>query len=309
MGVSADYIIQQQKGIKKSFDNASQYNVEKLMNLPIFNVQVTDEFSEIFTSTESLTGTRQLAEQETPDVLKLGDGYSVTLTSNRFGGAIEVTTTMRRKFRDSTTKADLYLTRQRDQLIKSNNRLMATDLHVMLNQAFVSTTSLAPDGAVLCGTHTWNSGATFNNSTTAILDIAAVDAAEDYAGQFVDAEGNKSPLRFDSIVVAQGSDAYRQAKKLFAEDIVPTTVADINIYQGGSYTIYETPYIDAANRAFWFMLDSSEISPLYMGVNQMPTLSEPIPQNNGAIRTNVEGFWSRGINNMPMFLYGSNGTV
>jgi len=308
---SADYVNQEIKGLKKSFDNGSRLIIETFMNLPVFDVQVTDEFSELFTSTESLAGTRKLAEQELPDTLKLGDGASVTLTSQRFGGSIEVTTTDMVKFRDSSTKVNVFLTRQRDRLLRSIKNTFATEMHRFFNEAFDSSSDLlAPDGVELSGVHTWNStGTTFDNSGTDALDETAVDDIMEFGGAFVDAEGQPWPQNYDTIVVKKGSAAERQARKLFAFGISPVAVGDINIYEG-EFTIISTPYITSVNKANFFMFDLSEsLSPLHSGITMMPSLSEPIKQNNGAIRTNVEGFWNQGINNMPYMIFANTGTT
>ena len=308
---SADYVNQEIKGLKKSFDNGAKIIIETFMNLPVFDVQVTDEWSELFTSTESLSGVRELAEQETPDTLKLGDGYTVTLANKRFGGAIEVTSTDMNKFGDSTIKVQTYLTRQRDKLLKSAKNLFATSLHLFLNEAFDSGSDyLAPDAVELCGTHTWNStGTTFSNAVTEALDETAVDNAMETGGAFVDAAGIPWVQNYNTIVVKKGSAAERQARKLFAFQISPVAVGDINIYEG-EFKIISTPYITSTNKAYWFMFDlSEETSPLHAGITEMPTLKAPIKQNNENIRTNVEGFWDQGVTNMPYMILGSTGTT
>ena len=71
---SQDYLLQDVKGIKESFDNASKIAIMSWSGLPVFNIESTDQFSENFTSTESLGGTRELSENETPDVNNLADG-------------------------------------------------------------------------------------------------------------------------------------------------------------------------------------------------------------------------------------------
>ena len=309
---SADYINQEIKGLQKSFDNASQIVIEKYQQLPIFTIEVTDQFSELFTSTESFSAARKLTEQETPDVASLGDGYAVTLVSERFGGAFEVTSQDMVKMRDGTIKVDTYLTRQRDKALKDMKNLYVRNLHLMLNEAFDSTSDyLAPDGVEVCGTHTWNStGTTFSNAITPKLDSAAVDTAFEAGTDFVDAEGKEFPLTYNLIVVRPNSDNARMAKRLFAEGIAPTQINDINIYESAVMTIVETPYITAANKDYWFMFDTeAQDSPLYSGINKMPQLKDGIKQNNEAERYNVEGFWKQGVSNMPFNILGSNGTT
>jgi len=313
---SADYAVQASKGIKESFDNGSYVRLAEYVNLPIFKMEQTNEFSEIFTSTESMTGAKTLAESETPPVLKLEDGYSVTLTEKRFGGALIVTETMQRQSKDNTTKIDTFLQRQRDMLLSETDQVFITDCFQMLNQAFLtSATYLAPDGAPLCaisGTanHTWNTaGSTaWNNGVTPALSSTAIDTAMTYAGAFTDASGKPMPLNFNVIVVKKGSAAERTARKLFAEGISPVTINDINLYYG-EMTIVSTPYITAANTLNWFLFDTTKVSPLYVGVGEYPTLREPIKLENEDVRTNVTGFYKLGVNNMPFSIYGSTGAT
>lgn len=306
---SADYVLQATKGIKKSFDNAVQKKLESYKDSRIFTFETTSEFNEIFTSTEGLTGSKQLGELETPPTLKLEDGYSVTLSDKRFGGAIELTETMQVQARDNTTMIDKFLKRQRNQLLKDNVNLFLTNVFALLNDAFTGTSYLAPDGDALCSdTHTWASGGTFDNKSTAALSQSAWDDVQEYGGAFTDPSGKPMPISFDMIIVKKGSDTARTAIKLFAKEIKPTAVNDINIYEG-TVTVIETPYITAANAANWFAMSSMLESPLYVGINEMPSLKDPIRQNNEAVRTNCTGYYKVGINNMPFNFYGSTGAA
>ena len=304
---SQNYVLQEVKGIKESFDNGTKLAIMAFADLDTFRVESTDEFTEIFTSTESLGGTQQLAENETPPINNLEDGFSVNLSDDRFGNGIEVTTTDMRKFRDSTTKVNTYLIRQRNKLMTDVRNKFVTDIHGPYNDGFVGADFTAPDGVALYGVHSWNTvgAATWDNSATAALSEAAVQAAEEFGGAFLDASGKPMPQSYDTIFVKRGGSASVQAKKIFANAITPTTIGDVNIYEG-AYTIIESPYITSSTA--WFMQDTKqEESPVYGGIGQFPTMSDPIVQNNGAIRTNVEGFWKIGIINLPYNLYGSTG--
>ena len=306
---SQDYALQAVKGIKKSFDNAVKNKLEEYMDNRIFDFYNTSEVFEIYTSTEGLNGSRKLAELETPPVLALEDGYSVTISENRFGGAIILSEKMwRRDGADATLKVDSYLMRQRNQLLKDNVNLFLTEAFAFLNYAFATTYYAAPDAAALGAAHTWSTGTTFTNFTTAAFAETAVDAALLYGGAFTDASGKPMPLDFDTIIVKKGSAVARLAKKLFAFGINPTAVADINIYEG-TFKIIETPYITAANAAYWFMRDSKLENSLKVGIGAYPAMRDPIRENNEAIRSNVTGFWKQGIVNMPYDWYLSNGTV
>jgi len=308
---SADYVLQAVKGIKKSFDNACKYKMEEYMKQGYLQFYNTSEVSEIYTSTEGMTGVQELAEVETPPSLALEDGFSVTITEKRFGGALVVPEKVyRRDGADSTWKVDKFVQRQRNQLLKTATQKLMTNSHLMLNEAFSSTSAyLAPDAVEVCGSHTWASGNTFDNAVTEALDSDAYDTAWEYAGAYTDPAGKQDPLNWTHIVVKKGSAAHREAIKMFAKDIKPTAVNDINIYEG-ELTVIETPYITTANKLNWFLYDlSKETSPLAVGIGEFPTLREPIKEANEAIRSNCTGFWKQGVINMTHQIYGSTGST
>lgn len=308
---STDYLLQDVKGIKESFDNATRIAIMSFAGLPVFTIEETDQFTEIFTSTENISGTRQLAEQETPDVNALQDGFSVSLVNRRYANAFEITSTDRQKFKDSSVMVDTFLIRQRDNLIRDvQNFFISNDgIHGVYNDGFTGAEFLAPDGVELFGVHSWNTAgaATWDNSATTALSQTGVDTAMAFGGDFKDGSGKPFPQTYDTIFVKLGSSAEREAKKLFAFDITPTSTNDINIYRG-EFTIVSSPYITTGTN--WFMMDTKRYDiPVYAGIGQMPHLTEPIKQNNEAIRQNAEGFWKIGINNQPFMMYGSTGTT
>jgi len=302
---SQDYALQAVKGIKEVFHNAVQYDLNVFRDQNIVNFYSTDEFNEIFTSTEGLNGVKELAEAEAPPVLALEEGYSITLSETRFGGAIQLTSTQMRQARDNTTRIDGFLAQQQAQLLQGTRNFMLNFAFYPLNNAVnASALTLSPDGVALLGTHSWNTpgAATWNNlSTSATVTEAAIDAASLYGGDFKDPSGKPMPLSFDTIIVKKGSNNARAAKRLFASGISPVAIDDVNVYYG-EYTIIETPYITA--QASWFLRDSSLPNSVRIGMGQMPTLEEPIRQNNGAVRSNVEGFMKNGVFNLPFDWYG-----
>lgn len=308
----SDYALQAVKGIKESFDNGVKEIMSLYGALGIVDMYTTDQIFEIYTSTESLSGTIQLGVLEAPPSSKLEDGYSVTITEDRFGNAIELPEQVyRRDGRDSTLRVSDYLMRQRNALLQDVANRLITDYHLFFNDAFAGTFLLAPDGQpLLDGAHAWATpgAATWDNSDTQALDSDAIDTMETYAGGFLDGSGKPMPISFDTIVVKKGSAASRTAIRLFASQITPTQIDDVNIYYG-QYTIVETPYI--TNPLFWFGLSTKGRfdNPMKLGIGEAPTLREPIIQNNEAIRTNCTGFWKKGIVNMPIAVYGSNGTT
>jgi len=307
----ANYTLQAVKGIKESFDNAAKIMIDQYAGLGLANIYSTPETFEIFTSTESLNGAKELSDAETPPTSELNDGYSVQIETKRFGSSVTVNEREQVDGRDSTLKVDKFLIRQRDQALYDNHNLFLTHMHDFYNNAFVTTNYAAPDGVALCGAHSWNTpGSTgFTNGVTAALSTTAIDSLEEYGGAFTDAAGKPMPQSFSHIVVKKGSDAARTAKKLFASEIKPTAIGDINLYQG-AYNIIETPYISNTNKKNWFALSLNSMeSPLIMGVNQYPTMKAPKTLENEAIRSNITGFWKQGINNMPINIYGSTGAA
>ena len=308
-----EYALQRVKGIKRSFDNAMSNAINKYIDNRIVDIYTTDEVFEIYTSTEGMSGAKELSNSETPPVLDLEDGYSVQIEEKRFGGAIELKENeYRRENKDLTTKVNTALKRKRNQLLVTNLHLFLTEMFKFLNYAFSTTYYAAPDAVALCGTHSWKtSGAdTFSNAGTAAFSESAIDDVLETAGDFKDASGRLMPIDFDTIIVKKNSKNAREAKRLFARGISPVAVADINIYEG-EMTIIETPYISAANKNYWFLRASKSLNgnSLKIGIGEYPTLREPIKQNNEAIRTNCTGFWKQGIVNMPYDWYGSTGAV
>jgi hypothetical protein len=309
MTLDQNYALQAVKGIRESFDNAVQEQLEQYKDNRVIGFYTTPEVTEIRTSTEGLSGFKKLGDLETPPSLALEDGYSVTITEERYGGAMELPEKVyERVGKDGTWKVDLYLERQRNQLMKEAVHYMLTDAFSMLNDAFAGDHFLAPDGQPVCGTHTWKSGGQFINTTTAVLSEEAVDAVVEYGGDFTDPSGKPMPLDFDTIIVKKGSPNSKIAKKLFAFGINPTKVADINIYEG-TYKIIETPYIPATKKNYWFMRDSSLENSLIFGIGKYPSMNEPVIDKNRSVYSSITAFWKRGVANMPFDIYGSDGTA
>lgn len=308
----ADYAIQAVKGITETFNNGVQDALEVYKDNRVFDFVNSSEVFEIFTSTEGMNGVTELGDAETPPLMTLDDGYSVTIEEFRFGGGFTINEkTYRRDQGDSTMNVDNFIAENSAQAMKTAVHFFLTRSFELLNDAFTGTTFLAPDGkAMLADNHAWKSGATFDNKATAVLDEggSAMDAAWEYAGAFTDASGKPMPLNWTHIIVKKGSAAARTAKKLFAESISPVAVGDINLYEG-ELTVVETPYISPANKANWFLRDANFKNSLRVKIGEFPTMREPIKLENEAVRVNITAFMSVGIANMPFDWYGSDGTV
>ena len=309
---TADATLQRVKGIKKVFDNAMREFVDKFKDNRIVNFYTDAQADEIFTSTEGITGITPLGEEQTPDSMTLIDGYTKTISHGRHGGAVIVSHTAQIERKDSTIRMDEFIIKQSRKALEAAKAYVLFNAFAMLNNAFDSSaTTLAPDDVELCGTHSWASGETFDNSATAALDADAIDDMEQYAGEFMDSvDATNTPWihDFDTIIVKKGSDNARMAIRLFAMGINPISVADINIYPGAK-TVREVPYITATNRNYWFARDTQYENSLALGFTEMPEMTEPKIQDNESIRSNVLTHYKRGIINQPHDYYGSDGTT
>lgn len=310
---TANYVNQRLKDIQMVFDNSMADHIDQYKDNNIIGFYETEEADERFTSTEGIKGITPLGEEQTPNSMALVDGYSIQISHGRHGGALVVSHTAQVERKDSTTKIDEYLTKQTRKVLEALKAYTLTQGFYMLNNAFnAAALTLAPDSVALCGAHTWASGETFDNSATAALDADVVDDMEQYAGEFMDSvDTDNTPFvhDFDTIIVKKGSDNARMALRLFAHNISPISVADINIYEGGEKTVITTPYITATNRNYWFARDTKYDNSVALGFSEVPHLADPITESNQAIRNNVLEHHKRGIINMPHDWYGSDGTT
>lgn len=303
--------IQDVKGIKEVFNDATRNRIEEFSKLGYINFYSTMEESEIFTSNEGMTGYKQVGELETPDEMDLEVGYKVTLSELRYSGLFVVPSRIwKRAARDNTQRVNMFMEEQRNQAMATAVQKVITDAHLMLNEAFDSTSLyLAPDGVELCGSHTWNSGGTFDNSDTQAMDEDAVFTADEYAGAFTDPAGKENAKTWTDVVVKKGSLAAKEAIKLFAKEIAPTAVGDVNIYEG-SRRVHEVKYITSANKTKWFMFDLTvNTTPLRVGVGQYPMMEDPIRKDNNSLTSVIEDFRKQGVVRMPQDVYGSDGTT
>ena len=309
---STDYVNQAFKGIKEVIHNAMSDSIEALKENRVIDFYNTTEAEEIFTSLEGITGIEELGDEETPPSLALEDGYKVSFEPDRFGGRLVIDERTRLvNANDGTTKVKGFLKEQTKQILMAlQNKMLVSAFYMFNNGHNSSALTLAPDSVELWGTHTWSTGGTFNNSATAAMDADAIDDMEEFGGDFYDPTDTDRPFGhdYDIITVKKGSDAARMAKRLFAYNISPIAVADINIYKGAK-TVVETPYITTANKAYWSGRDSKFTNSMILGINKTPGMNDPIKQDNEAISSSVTAFWKRGVKNIPHEQYGSSGTT
>lgn len=313
MAANADYVLHETKGVVKSFKLATDVIMDQYVDSGVFTIKKGTEFTEIYNSTESLSGAKKLGEFETPPIAKLNEGYQVIETASRYGEGMLISEDAMEKMTDPTIQVKQFLEEERKRLLIDLELFWAEDIHQFLNEAFDNTNIQAPDGVALCGTHVWKTpGSTNwnNNPTNAKVSHSAVDTMIEYGGNFRDASGKPFPQNFTTMVVKLGSYNEREARRLFAKDIQPTAIGDINLYQGGEYTIVSTPWIEPDNSNYWFMLDTRRYeSPLYMGIKKTPGMKKPFIDKNESIISNVTGYWKKMIRFMPVNFAGSPGTA
>lgn len=306
----SDYAMQAVKGIKDVANNGVQDDLMQYKDNRIFEFAESSEVFEIFTSTEGVNGAVELGDADTPPLATLEDGYSVTVQEKRFGLGFTINEKiLKRDQGDSTMRVDNFIAENSKQVMKDAVNYFLKESFEMLNDGFTGSKYLAPDGkAIFADDHTWASGETFNNESTAVLSETAIDDIEEYAGAFTDASGKPMPLNFNIIIVKKGSAAERTARKLFAESIAPVAIGDINLYEGEK-TVISTPYITTANKLNYFLRDSRFKNPLRVKIGQAPTMHDPIRLENEGIRVNVTGFYSISCINIPFSYYGSTGAA
>jgi len=303
----SDYTNLAIKGLQEPFKLAVQNRLEKYMELEFINFGSSTEYDKIYSSLEGISGFRKLGELETPDVKSLEEGYNTTISAERGGLGMNVSQTTMVRAKDDTTKIDAYLMEQRDQLLKTVVNGLMVDAFAPYNEAFSSTTYLAPDGVCLCGTHTYKGGGTFTNAQPDEFGEEAIDKAWEYAGAFTDQSGKPMPLNFTAILVKKGSKVAKAAKQYFASGISPVAVNDVNIYEG-EVRVVETPYITDANKKNYFFIDSNIMkSPVVLDVVEYPTFQDPIKEKNESITSNITGYWRNGIAVLPINIYGGKG--
>jgi hypothetical protein len=276
------------KNVRISFDQGFQTRLMQSAYNKLFAVADTTEIVEKFNSTESMDLPQYVSEGQTLPITKLYKGYLTTFQGKGFGHRILVTKEARLSAKDDTLVLAMLIAREKQKALDAFDRFIETEAHKFFQNAFINTPGFTgPDGIGLIGTHVWNStGTTWTNLlVTQALNVDAVRQLEIAAGAFVDANGNVMPLRPDTVIVKKGSTASFQAKQLFGINMgqySPTVLGNVNIFQGGSYTMIETPFFvnDPAIPSFvadtvYFFADSRMMAndnALFMHFLQRPRL-------------------------------------
>lgn len=318
------------KNVRISFDNGFNEMMESQLYAKIFAVADTTEMLEKFNSTESTTLPQEVGESQTVPYAKLSKWYSTFHSGKGYADRIVITAEDRVAMKDNTTVFAELLARERNRVLLGFQKKIEINAHERLNNAFTggSTGSYIYGGdlkPLIATDHAWNStGWTFSNKLASQdLNVDAVRLLEQTARKFTDANGVPLPLQPDTVIVKAGSTAAFQAKQLFGINMgqySPTTLGNVNIFQGSAYTLVETPYIqnvqdgsgnDKSDKAYFFV-DSRYMgnnqfgNPLFLHFEKRPALEGELFQTSNLDREySFYGHWKMWIRNLPYAWFGS----
>ena len=314
------------KNVRVSFDNGFQMRLINSAYTRFFMVADTDEIVEKFNSTEGMDLPDYVTEDENLPETKLYKGYLSTFVGAGYGHRIKVTKEARLSAKDNTLVLATLINREKIKALDAFNWFIEKEAHKFLNNAFIGGGNyVAPDGQpFISATHQWNSSAAqFSNLLpAAALDQNAVQLLEKAAASFKDAQGNEMPLNMDTCIVKKGSKASYLAKQLFGVNsgqYSPTTLGNVNIFQGGAYTLIETPFISNVQDGSgnnkedtaYFFADSRFLgmdNALFLHFLQRPRLEGEATQlPNLTYQYYFYGHMKLGIRNLPIGWYGSVG--
>lgn len=318
--ITAKYADQQIKGVKEDFLKASMVATEQSYAKQILKMYDTDEYTEIFTSSEGTSKPEWFDERENLVEQEKDEGYKTTFESREFGHKIVISKKARLKIKDNTTKFNKLVNDKFKQAINGMYSFIEINSHDLLNNGFNST-YLAPDGENLFSTtHSYKNGTTFDNVLTNSMGVAAFDELSQKGWNFKDSQGEPNPKKYNTIVVKEWSTAAQNAKKTltatYSGQYQTSTIGDLNIYKINEYTIIESPYIqDSTNFTAdtgYFAFDNREkdFNSLFMSFVQRPMVEERVQDGS-----NLDWIypWTAsmkfGIRTLPTNIVGFDGTV
>lgn len=124
------------------------------------------------------------------------------------------------------------------------------------------------------------------------------------------------PMTFgvNTIICKKGGSASREFLKILGYNngqYHPTTIGAVNIYEGMSYKVIETPFI-TSDTAYFFSSDFMDIgenvrNPIICGFTTRPDVNEDFTRDprNGNKFTMVTACYKDGISYLPVGMYGS----
>ncbi len=302
----ANYPAHIDEKVKESFNLYSKEAIENSSINVLFNVGDSNDYSKGYTSIEGGTGVDYFDEAANLSDVDIAEGYKSVGVSKEFGGKISVTKKEMLNERDETTLFNKIVENKVPVLMSDINNFIEEQTMTLLNNGF--TTALAPDGVSIFGAHTYKStGAAFDNSSTTAAGEAALVELEKYAGAFTDANDKVMPLSLTTLVAKKGSTAAREFRKVLAGDnkLQAATIGNVNIYNNGTYTLVETPFITSDTA--WFAFDPRKDNSLIVDFIQRPTLEERQTRENLTQITPASGSFRFGAFELPTTWYGSTG--
>ena len=311
------------KTIKKVFTEYSEIAEKSALYAKWMRMAPTTEYDQSFTSDEGIDGFAPLEESGGIKDLSRGVGYKNSISSAEYAGRLTITKKMRIRSKDSTVKLGELLSKDMSKQIGKARLHKELRSHAMLNNGFVTTgltdpgngIVLAPDTLSLFNaSHAWNSTSeTFSNTGTAAFTGAVWDAVLKVGTDITDASGTPYVSIYDTLVVKQNSETARRMKRLFFGNVVPTSMVvtdastNINLYQGTSISIVETPYL--TSETAWFAYDSKQTNPFFLHDVQKPTVEDRIVRENLDWVYPVTISYEVACDEMPTAWYGNTGTT
>jgi len=269
--------------VKASFVQYSKEAVEQSVFSKMFNVSNSNDYSKGYTSTEGGDEVAYFNEDENLKDIKNEEGYEVVSTSEEFGWKITISKKEKLNAKDETTLFNKIVDEKVPLLMNRMRMFIERQGVKLLNDGFAGAEFLAPDGNAIFAAHTWKStGATFTNkhASNIVAGEAALTALEAYSGDFKDANWLEFPINLNTLWVKKGWSASVSFRKTLAGDnkLTATTIGDVNIYNNGTYTLIETPYMTSSTA--WFAQDRGQDNSFVMDFIQDPMLEDRITREN-----------------------------
>lgn len=303
---STNYVAFQDEKVKEAIMLNSTEAQENMGINVLFDVSDDFDYSKAYTAVEGGTGVSWVDEQGNLANVDTSESYEKVLTSREMAGKVVLTYVERLKRKDPSTLMDFVIDKKTPVAMADIANFVERETMKMMNDGF--TTVLAPDGQPIYGTHTYNSSTeTFTNSSTTPAGETALQELEQYAGDFKDAFGKPMPLSLTTLVAKKGSTAARNFRQVLAGDnkLQAATIGNVNIYNNGTYTLIETPFLTSDTA--WFAFDPRKDNSNVVEFVERPSLKTMITRENMDEVQPVAGSMKYGCVYLPVERYGSTG--
>lgn len=226
----------------------------------------------------------------------IGKGYETIISPVKNATRIEMTYEMLKSIRDPERDALELVTRRSKIVLAAFRKTLEQRAVNYFDNAFTASFNpvtqqsfIAPDAQpLISATHTYQTGGGFSNLlTNAALSTAIIDEVYTAAANTLGADGKPVDLMPTTIFVRMGSEAERDAMRIFGynngsnnNQYHTATLGDVNIYEGGTMRIVSSRYFNfsagtPANRgkSYFFLSDFDNgvlENPLKMLFNERP---------------------------------------